>query len=299
MKPTNPRSDLLPVLALLVSATFWGVVWWPLRWLEQQGMPGLWATFVLFGAACVLGLPWLWRQREHIARRAGLLLALALASGWCNTAFILAIVDGQVVRVLLLFYLSPVWAVLLARLLLRERLPAGAWVTLVLALGGALVVLWDPQLGMPWPQGRADVLALSSGVGFGLANVLIRKADGVSIALKTVVPWVGVSLLAGGLAVAGVGGAAEWRGAALPVALLLGMFGVALASLCLVYGVTRLPVHRSSVILLLEVLVGAVSAQWLAGEMLGAREWMGGAFILAGAWIAGRQGMASKAGAAS
>ena len=288
--PTNTRSDLLPVFALLFTATFWGVLWWPLRWLEQQGVPGLWATFALFGSACVLSLPLLWRWRAYFVRRPGLLLALTLASGWCNTAFILAIVEGHVVRVLLLFYLSPVWAVLLARFLLRERLPPMAWVTLLLALGGALVILWDPQLGMPWPQGRADVLALSSGMGFGLANVLIRRAEDVPILLKTVVPWLGVTALAGGLALTGAGGAALWQGAALPVAMLLGVLGVGLASACLVYGVSRMPVHRSAVILLFEVLAGAVSAQWLAGEVLGAREWAGGALILAAAWIAGRQG---------
>ncbi len=288
--PTNTRSDVLPVFALLVSATFWGVVWWPLRWLEQQGVPGLWATFVLFGSACVLSLPWLWRSRGYWLRRPGLLLALAVASGWCNTAFILAIVEGHVVRVLLLFYLSPVWAVLLARFLLREHLPPMAWATLLLALGGALVILWDPQLGMPWPQGRADVLALSSGVGFGLANVLIRRAEDVPLMLKMVVPWLGVTVLAGSLALAGVGGVALWHGAALPVAMLLGVFGVGLASLCLVYGVSHLPVHRSAVILLFEVFAGAVSSQWLAGEVLGVREWAGGALILAAAWIASREG---------
>jgi len=70
----------------------------------------------------------------------------------------------------------------------------------------------------------------------------------------------------------------------------LGIFGMALMSVCLVYGVSRLPVHRSSVILLVEVFAGAVSAQWLAGETLDARELMGGALILTAAWFAGRQG---------
>jgi drug/metabolite transporter (DMT)-like permease len=39
------------------------------------------------------------------------------------------------------------------------------------------------------------------------------------------------------------------------------------------------------------VIVGAVSAQWLAGEALGAREWLGGALILFAAWLASRQQM--------
>lgn len=289
MISTNSRSDLLPVIALLFAATFWGVLWWPLRWLEENGVPGLWASLLLFLSACVVGLPVLWQQRAQWTRQPVVLVALALASGWCNTAFILAVLEGEVVRVLLLFYLSPVWAVLLAWLILGERPPKIAWVTLSLAIGGAVIVLWDPTVGAPWPQGRADILALSSGMAFALSNVMVRKASAVSLGLKTVVSWVGVVVLAAVMISLSDGEAPDWNAAALTVGILLGIFGMALMSICLVYGVSRLPVHRSSVILLIEVLAGAVSAQWLAGESLDARELAGGSLILAAAWFAGRK----------
>lgn len=289
MISTNSRSDLLPVIALLFAATFWGVLWWPLRWLEENGVPGLWASLLLFLSACVVGLPVLWQQRAQWTRQPVVLVALALASGWCNTAFILAVLEGEVVRVLLLFYLSPVWAVLLAWLILGERPPKIAWVTLSLAIGGAVIVLWDPTVGAPWPQGRADILALSSGMAFALSNVMVRKANAVSLGLKTVVSWVGVVVLAAVMISLSDGEAPDWNAAALTVGILLGIFGMALMSICLVYGVSRLPVHRSSVILLIEVLAGAVSAQWLAGESLDARELAGGSLILAAAWFAGRK----------
>ena len=289
MISTNSRSDLLPVIALLFAATFWGVLWWPLRWLEENGVPGLWASLLLFLSACVVGLPVLWQQRAQWTRQPVVLVALALASGWCNTAFILAVLEGEVVRVLLLFYLSPVWAVLLAWLILGERPPKIAWVTLSLAIGGAVIVLWDPTMGAPWPQGRADILALSSGMAFALSNVMVRKASAVSLGLKTVVSWVGVVVLAAVMISLSDGEGPDWNAEALTVGILLGIFGMALMSICLVYGVSRLPVHRSSVILLIEVLAGAVSAQWLAGESLDARELAGGSLILAAAWFAGRK----------
>src|SRR3569833_3267903 len=43
---TNSRSELLPVVALLFAATFWGIRWWPLRWLADNGIPGLWASLL-------------------------------------------------------------------------------------------------------------------------------------------------------------------------------------------------------------------------------------------------------------
>ena len=127
----------MPILALLATAFFWGLLWYPMRWLEGHGVPGLWGTGILFASALAVGSPLLWRYRGQLTARPALLLGLMLANGWCNTAFILAVLDGQVVRVLLLFYLSPIWAVLLARLLLGERMPSQAWLTLVLAMGSS------------------------------------------------------------------------------------------------------------------------------------------------------------------
>jgi len=292
--PSKPGRDIAAILALLATAFFWGLLWFPMRWLEQHGVPGLWATGVLFASALVLGAPLLWRDRGQMALRPGLLLGLALAGGWCNTAFILAVLDGQVVRVMLLFYLSPVWAVLLARILLGERMPPLAQLTLALALGGALIILWDPSLGMPWPQGRADWLAISSGMAFAVSNVCIRQGQELSIALKTIVGWLGVVVVSGLILTTGVGGHATWSILALAVAMALGMIGIVLMSICLVYGVTHMPVHRSAVILLFEVVVGAVSAQWLAGETLGVQEWLGGGLILGAAWLASRQHLRSS-----
>jgi drug/metabolite transporter (DMT)-like permease len=268
---SKPRTDILPILALLATAFFWGLLWYPMRWLEGHGVPGLWGTGILFASALAVGSPLLWRYRAQLMTRPALLLGLMLANGWCNTAFILAVLDGQVVRVLLLFYLSPIWAVLLARILLGERMPSQAWLTLVLAMGGALIILWQPSLGVPWPQGHADWLAISSGLGFAFSNVLVRMGQDLAIGLKVVTAWLGVTVLTAVMLLSGAGGEIEWSITPVVVAVLLGMVGIVMMSVCLMFGVTRMPVHRSAVILLFEVMVGAISAQWLAHEALGTR----------------------------
>ncbi len=285
----KPAANVLPVLALLAAATFWGIVWYPLRWLDTQGINGVWSTFLLFATALIAGLPWLWRGRHDIIKHPLLLACIALANGWCNTSFILAVLDGTVVRVMLLFYLSPVWAVLLGRIILGERLPPLGLLTLSLALCGSMIILWDPALGLPWPSEQADWLAISSGLTFALSNVLVRKAEGVRVTVKTVITWVGVTSLTGGILLTGGMAPPAWDVHALGVAVALGLFGMALMTVLLVYGVTHMPVHRSSTILLFEVLAGAVSAAWWANEYLGWAEWSGGALILLAAWVAGRQ----------
>ena len=111
---TLKTGGFLPVIALLWAATFWGAVWYPLRLLETAGLSGLWTTWVIFATAALPGLWMAWSKRAELLEQPGLMLLIAVANGWLNTAFVLAMLDGNVLRVLLLFYLSPLWSTLLA-----------------------------------------------------------------------------------------------------------------------------------------------------------------------------------------
>jgi drug/metabolite transporter (DMT)-like permease len=61
---------------------------------------------------------------------------IELAAGGCNLGYVLATLNGEVVRVLLLFYLAPLWTVLLSRLLLGERLNRFGVFVIALSLAG-------------------------------------------------------------------------------------------------------------------------------------------------------------------
>ena len=285
---TNATHHTLPVLSLLYSASLWGVLWYPLRELDKAGLHGVWSTLVLFGVAMLVG-GWMALPKLSGARGAWpALLAMALANGWCNVAFIVAILDGNVVRVTLLFFLSPLWATLLARVLLGERISLHAWGVLAVALGGAVTMLWNVELGYPWPQDLADGLAISSGVAFALSNVFVRKTESVPLAVKTACAWSGVVLIAllwivaSGFEFPRVS-AMAWGGAAV-----LGMFGILTMTVAVQYGVSHMPVHRSAVIMLFELVASAVSSQFLTNEIVQMHEWVGGALITLAAYFAAR-----------
>lgn len=280
---------LFHVFSLLLAATLWGVIWYPLRLLETAGLSGLWSTLVCYGAALLLGLLPSGARFGEVRRQPLWLLMLAAAAGWCNVAFILAVLEGTVVRVLLLFYLSPIWAVLLAWLILGERLSAQARGVFALAIVGALIMLWDPAIGMPWPSEPGDWMAVSAGFGFALSNVMIRRLQQVSVPIKTMTSWAGVLVITavmllfnGGLQLPEVS-AGAWLGAAA-----LGWFGIFIMTLAVQYGVTHMPVHRSAVILLFELIAGAVSSGLLTEEVVRPLEWFGGALIIAAAYWAAR-----------
>ena len=272
-----------PTWALLAGAALWGVVWYPFRLLAQAGLDGLWATFFTYGFAFVLGVALFPRAAASLRRLPPLALLMGLVVGWSNLAYVLGILEGEVMRVLLLFYLAPLWTVPIARLVLRERLDAAGFGVMALALAGAMTMLWRPAIGLPWPASRAEWLGLLAGFLFALGNVLVRRLHTMGDAAKSIVIWMGVAIaglvhLPASRIDAGTAwetGFAQWP--------LVGGIGAALVamSLSLQYGLARMPANRAIVILLFELVVAALAAYYLAGETLRAQDWAGGALIVA------------------
>lgn len=288
MAPTRFLT-LMPVLSLLLAATLWGLFWYPLRELNAAGIDGLWTTLIGYGSALICALPWIWRRRQELRAQLAPAIMLGLASGWCNMAFILAMIDGTVVRVLLLFYLSPLWAVILGYFMLGERPSRRALLVLVVAMCGAVMMLWSPTLGFPWPESRSDWLALSSGFAFALSNVLVRKAQALSIGSKMAAAWWGAVVLAAGWLWFVDASLPQASSQAWLSAVMFGLFGLVLVTLTVQYGVSKMPVHRSAVILLFELVIGAASALLLTDETVRTVEWIGGACILFAAWVSARE----------
>jgi len=288
MNTANPSWRMLPVFSLLFTATLWGIVWFPLRLLAEQGLNGLWSALICYSAALLVCARVLVTGRRALRVNFRYLLYMSLAAGWCNVAFIMAVLDGTVVRVLLLFYLSPFWAVCLGWLLLGERLDARSLLVFGIAVCGAMIMLWDERIGLPWPRDGADWLAVSAGFAFALSNVFIRRLQSVGVWLKSVSSWAGVVLVAAGW-VAVTGGAVPQVTPALVLyAVLLGLCGFLLMTVAVQYGVTRMPIHRSATILLFELVVGALSSLLLTDETVQLREWAGGGMIVAAAVLAAR-----------
>ncbi len=287
-----PPATLGPALALVFNAFVWGVSWWPFRQLEGAGVHPLWATVLIYALAVVvitLARPAAWRE---LATQPALWI-LVLASGTTNAAFNWAVTIGDVVRVVLLFYLMPLWAVLLARLLLHERLTASAMLRVALALAGALVILWPPGGGVPLPRTLAEALGVLGGFAFALNNVMLRREAARSEGARALAMFVGGALMAGLLvALLMPGGAVPALPPAAPGwmvgALVLAGFFLA-GNLALQFGATRLPANTTAVIMLTEVLFASVTALALGAGTLDARLALGGAAIVGAALLAARQ----------
>lgn len=278
------------VLALVFNAFVWGVSWWPFRALQERGVHALWSTCLIYlvSLACLLAL-----RPRAAAGWAGqpLLWLLALAAGLTNVGFNWAVTIGDVVRVVLLFYLMPAWSVLLAWWVLGERPTPAAFVRLLLALAGVALVLWTPGAGWPWPRSLADLLALAGGFSFALTNVLLRRLRATPAEARMLAMFGGGAVLAGSVAALGtlqgaIPGVPAVDGMAVALALLLS-FGFLAGNLALQYGAARLAAHTTALVMLSEVVFAALSSVALGASRLAPGVLAGGALILAAAaWSA-------------
>lgn len=276
----QPAARYFPALSCMVAAILWGVLWYPLRLLEGMGFHGLWSALLLYCVASVFIIIPCWQKRSEVFKHKVEYMLLGLFAGWTNLAFILAMLEGEVVRVLLLFYLSPVWAILMAVFILRERLTATSIIALLVAMLGAVLMLWRADADYVNGLSLADFYALTAGMAFAMTNIVLRKMGATPIILKMGSAWLGVI----GLTFLGL----LFTQIPLPpftfnsVLLLffLGFPFMFVMTWTAQYGVTHLPIQRSSIIFLLEIVAGAVSAAFLANEIVRNMEYIGGLLIV-------------------
>lgn len=266
------------------------MIWYPFRVLEQVGVSGALASFLTYSIALIFGLlvsgP-IWRELR-IAGRWGLLLTIS--AGWTNFGYVLAILDGEVMRVLLLFYLAPLWTVVFAHWLLGEKLNRYGYAVIALSLIGAVVMLWQPSLGLPLPQNRAEWIGLSAGMSFALTNVMVRRAHHLSVNFKSATVWFGTAMVTGIYLLFYGNLSAQVQAVPPDSWWLVALIGLVLCatSFAVQYGLTHTPANQAIVLFLSELVFAAIAAYLLAGEKMGVREMTGAVLIVSASLLSGK-----------
>ena len=275
--------------ALVINAFIWGVSWWPFRVLQGYGLHPLWATALVYLLVLTVLLMLRFNSWRGLLANPGLWL-LALSSGLTNVGFNWAVTVGDVVRVVLLFYLMPAWSVLVAWLLLGEKPTASSLLRLALAMAGVLVVLKTPESPWPIPQGGADWLALMGGLTFAITNALLRKFQHTPSDARMLAMFGGGALIATLVALLGmtqqVVPAPALQAAGIPVLLALSL-AFMVSNAALQFGAARLAASATSLVMLTEILFASASAALLDAATFTPRIVLGGSLIvLAAAWAA-------------
>ena len=195
-----------------------------------------------------------------------------------------SIVYTDVVRAILLFYLTPVWATILARIYLGDRITMIRIIAMVLAIFGMLTIF---GLGarFPMPRNIGDWLGLAAGFVWAIAMVRIRQAEDHSAIELTVgfFHWSLVfSALAALLLAPGYIPSVAEVSPALPLLLVFMLLLVLPGTYASLWGPKFLSPGVVGLLFMTEIVVGAVSVAFLAGEPFGLRE-VTGIILIAGA----------------
>src|SRR6185369_11884069 len=178
-------SVLLPSLAVAVSAVFWGTTWIPLRRIDGPGVPAEWSGLLIYLVPALLVLPLiLFRYRQ------------AVAVGACNGLFAVSMVFGEIGMVILLFYLNPVWATVLERVVIGTPIAGFRWAGIALGLLG-LVALQGLAGRWPFPSNAAEWMGFLAGACWAVGLVATNLAKSASMIEKTFLQFVFAALTAG------------------------------------------------------------------------------------------------------
>ncbi|MCA3574479.1 MAG: DMT family transporter [Aestuariivirga sp.] len=276
------RTGMWASLAVALCGAIWGGFWLPLRWLETQGLGGAWVSVIFFGVAALVPLPFMLRKSawEGFASQlvTGTLLGLAF------TLYTVSLVMTEVINAILLFYLTPVWSTLAGMALLGERMSWQRGLAIALGFGGMVFILGFDN-GLPLPSNPGDLLALVSGMlwAAGTMRSFSRPSHGVSLPVFSFC----LGGLAASLAVAGAAmalgspvAALSDAGQAVPWAVLIALVFFVPPNFLVLWAAQRIDSGRVGILLMTEVLAGALTAWLFAGEDFGAMEFTGTALIL-------------------
>jgi len=274
-------------IACLYAGACWGLFWVPLRALEDAGLHQLWTTVVYFLIPTLCLLPVLiWRWRQVV--QGGLSFQLTvIASGLALTCYSASIVYTEVVRAILLFYLMPIWSTLLARFVLGEAITSARIVAIGLAALGMLTI-FGLGLSFPVPRNVGDWLGLAAGMFWAITMVRLRRDDERSSVDLTVGFFVWSLIISTCAALMLAPSEIPSLAQTLPVMPLLLIF-MALIVLPGTYASLWAPKFLSpglaSLLLMTEVVVGAISATLLADEPFGTRETIGVLLIVSASFV--------------
>jgi drug/metabolite transporter (DMT)-like permease len=280
------RSNFTAHLAVLASTVLWGTLWIPVRRMHETGSSGALATTIGFLIPLAVLLPAaLLRRRPTLkglraSGAAGLWLAVGIG------LYSEALVRGEVSHAILLFYLTPVWSSLLARIVLGEPITARRVTTIVLGLTG-MFVIFGTGAAIPVSITSGDWIALAAGVAWALALVASKRGRSLPLFDRVFVHFMflgPVFLLA-----TFIPGDRDAIGLALdfPVNSLAWMLAFALIWMLpvvwlTIFGASHVEPGRFAILLMFEIVVGLTTAALLTDETLGPRE-IAGALLILGA----------------
>lgn len=273
------QADKRHVISILLGGVLWGFSWWPLKYFFDAGLSGNLLGVITYSVVGLAAIPIVWRERHAWRPEVGLLLLIGLCFAIANITFTTALMKGEVVRVMLLFYLLPAWGAIGGVFLLGERLHLRRCIAIALSLIGVFVIMGGTTV-FNQPFSGVDLMALAAGFFLSATGVFNKMAQRIPMASRTFIPFViGPPLaLLGHMAVPSP--MPELSILVWALLILFAYFWLVGATVFTTYGVAHLEASRASILQVIELFVAISTAMWLGNEVLETKEIIGGTLII-------------------
>jgi drug/metabolite transporter (DMT)-like permease len=275
-------TSFLASAIVLATGIFWGIYWLPVRAIAGLGLDGAWGTGAITLAAMLFLLPFA-LARKSALRDANLVGVASVAlGGGAFALYSIGFLYGKVALVVLLWFFSPVWSVLIAKYLLRWQVPKLRLIAIAVGLCGLFIMLGGDG-GIPVPGSLGEWMALIGGLLWALATAGMRLKSQLPPAPAAFLFALGAAatsfLFAPFLEPVPRVALSDLSTMVVNVLLTGGLWwGASIAAL--MWATVRLDPARVGILLMTEVIFGALTAAIFAGESLSPSEMIGGSLVI-------------------
>ncbi len=278
----------MPSIAVAASAAIWGLFWIPVRHLNSVGISAAWTSLFALGLAGIVFLLLFSVRCLKTRHLPWSVLATGLIGGGYFVLYTCSLVLTEVVKAILLIYLTPIWSIMLSKLMLNEKITPYRVISIFCGIAGVIVLLDILGGDLRWTK-IGDLMALAAGFLWSLATVRIRKSHEVPVWQQVGAFYIGGALIAALIIIFPFQGLEKIPDfGALADSVLwfaIFLFFFVAAVYMILWGTQRLSPTRVGLLSMTEVVFGVTSAAILAGETFGWTQVAGVILILSAAFI--------------
>ena len=280
-----------PNLTVIISCLFWGTYWIPLRSINNDNSSSVWPLFISFLLlALILVKPLIKSITNVFINKNYFFLFGCFFAALGISLYSESLLRGEIAKVVVLFYLCPIWGTIFARFILKHSLTLKRIFSIILGFIGLEIII-GVEKGIILPSTIVEWIALLAGLMWAMSMTLFNLANTTSGVEKTsltafLIPFIYLFLcfIPGG------------RNLAIPYSLLsihpiyiwMILFAIIwlLPSILLTYfSVEVLDPGRINILLSFEVAVGFLSSALLTNEIIGFREYIGAIFVVSACFV--------------
>ncbi len=280
-----------PNLTVIIACLFWGTYWIPLRYIDNNNNASVWPLFLSFLLlALILIKPLIKSIIDIYINKNYFFLISCFFAALGISLYSESLLRGEIAKVVVLFYLCPIWATIFARFILNQPFTLKRIFSILLGIIG-LEIIVGFEKGIIFPSTTVEWIALLAGLMWAMSMTLFNLANSTSGVEKTSLTAFLVSLIFLLLCLIPGGRNLVVSNNLLIIHpiyiwILLFAFIWLLPSILLTYfSVEILDPGRINILLAFEVAVGFISAALFTNEIIGVKEYLGALFVISACFV--------------